>query len=191
MKNIFILLLAVFLLASNLSAQFETQVQDLSAWIEYMTPGDMHKMMQNDAGEWNTTIKMWMDANSEPQITKGHAKMEMVLGGRYLRTHHFGDSPDMPMEGIGYQAYDNIQKEFIATWIDNMGTGMMITRGKYDPKTKTTTMTGTIVDPAVGKEIPVKEISRYINDDKIIMEMFVTYDKGEFKSMEIVMERVK
>jgi len=192
MRSFLLITLCVLFFASPIfSQQEEKSIPDISAWIEYMTPGEMHKLMQKDVGEWKTTIKFWTDPTSEPTVSHGHAKMEMVLGGRYLKSTHTGSNQDMPMEGISYQAYDNSTKEFVSTWIDNMGTGIMVTRGKYDPDTKACILFGTTVDPMLKKEVPVREISKYINDDKMVMEMFVTYDGVEEKNMEIVFERIK
>jgi hypothetical protein len=35
----------------------------------------------------------------------------------------------MPFEGRGTEAYDNITKQYVNTWIDNMGTGIMHSTG--------------------------------------------------------------
>lgn len=189
MRSFLLFLFLALLLVFPGSAQQD--IPDISAWIEYMTPGEMHKLMQNDVGEWKTTMKFWTDPSVEPTISYGHAKMEMVLGGRYLKSTHTGHNPEMPMEGIGYQAYDNLTQEFISTWIDNMGTGILVSRGKYDPQTKTCTLYGSMVDPVMKKEVPFKEINRNINEDKMIMEMYATYDGVEVKNMEIILERIK
>ncbi|MHC1736474.1 MAG: DUF1579 domain-containing protein [Ignavibacteriaceae bacterium] len=184
---LFPLLVLLFIFPSS----GQQEIPDISAWIEYMTPGDMHKLMQNDVGEWKTTMKFWTDPSVEPTVSYGHAKIEMVLGGRYLKSTHTGSNTEMPMEGIGYQAFDNLTKEFISTWIDNMGTGIMVSKGKYDPETKTCILFGSMVDPILKKEVPFKEINRNINEDKMIMEMFATYDGVEVKNMEIILERIK
>ena len=54
------------------------------------------------------------------------------MGGRYQEGTYSGDMFGMPFEGRGMVAYDNATEEFVSTWIDNMGTGMMVTKGKYD-----------------------------------------------------------
>ena len=42
----------------------------------------------------------------------------------------------MPMEGWSIEGYDNGKKEFVNIWIDNMGSGMASSSGKYDEVTK-------------------------------------------------------
>ena len=96
----------------------------------------------------------------------------------------------MPFEGKGTVAFDNATQEFVSTWIDNMGTGMMVTRGKYDEATKTSTFHGEMVDPVIKKAKKVKEVITYIDDNNQKMEMFDILEDGkEFKSMQVVSKR--
>ncbi len=71
-----------------------------------------------------------------------------------------------------------------------MGTGLMVTRGKYDEAAKQLTMFGTMVDPVSKKEKKVKEVITYIDENNQKMEMFEVSDDGkEFKTMEIHSKR--
>jgi hypothetical protein len=47
----------------------------------------------------------------------------MILGGRYQQSMIKGNMMGMPFEGMGLLGYDNAQKLFYSTWVDNMGTG--------------------------------------------------------------------
>ena len=103
-----------------------------NAWMSFMQPGEMHEMLARQAGEWNIEAKMWMDPSAPPEITRGKAVSEMILGGRYLKTTQTGTSMGMLMEGMGIDAYDNVKKKFISIWIDNFGTGIAYAEGEYD-----------------------------------------------------------
>ncbi|MFL5810456.1 MAG: DUF1579 family protein, partial [Flavisolibacter sp.] len=86
------------------------------------------------------------------------------------------------------------KKEFISTWIDNMGTGMMVSRGKWDDATKSLTLVGKMVDPSAGNgnEVPFREVWRVVDNDHQVMEMYGPDPSGkEFKTMEIKMTRKK
>ena len=86
--------------------------------------------------------------------------------------------------------YDNASEEIVSTWIDNMGTGMMVNKGKYDEATKTSTFYGEMVDPVTKKAKKIKEVITYIDDNNQKMEMFdVSEDGKEFKSMQVVSKR--
>ena len=175
--------------ALNSTAQDEAQMK---AWMEYMTPGDMHKLLAKMEGDWNTEGKMWMDPKAQPMANTGEASYKMVLGGRYQESQFKSDFMGQPFEGKGIMAYDNFKKQFESTWMDNMGTGIMKTEGKFDPATKTFNMTGKMVDPTTGKECTVRETLKMVDDDTHVMTMYNTVGGSpEFKTMEMTFKRKK
>lgn len=159
------------------------------AWEAYATPGDMHKMMAAEAGSWNNEMTFWMSPEAPPEKYTSTSEIKMMLGGKYQQTTYKGKMMDMDFEGMGMLAYDNATKEFTSTWIDNMGTGMMVMKGKYDEGTKSTTLTGKMVDPMTGKENDCREVYTIVDENTRKMEMFCNSGKGEYKNMEIVMKR--
>lgn len=160
------------------------------AWMDFATPGDMHKWLADQSGKWSGEIKMWMDPAAPPTVTTGTAEFKMILGGRYQESVHKSDMNGMPFEGRGTTAYDNSKKVFLSSWIDNMGTGIMRMEGTWDEATKTMTMEGAQTDPTTGKDMKVKEICKYPDANTQTMEMYCTGPDGkEMKMMEISMKR--
>jgi hypothetical protein len=41
----------------------------MKAWQDYMTPGDMHKMIASSDGTWNEDITMWMAHGQPPTMS--------------------------------------------------------------------------------------------------------------------------
>jgi hypothetical protein len=187
-KSLLTLLLFLLLMPTTMFAQEEMSAEQ-KAWMDYMTPGPMHEMMAKTVGDWKSKNTFWMDPAGEPMVSEGTAKFEMILGGRYLKSTHYGMVMGMPMEGINLQCYDNATKEFSATWIDNMGTGMSVSKGTYDEATKTLNFTGTMVDPMSGKELKYRQTIQLLNDNHQVMEMFVYADGKEFKNMIVELTR--
>jgi hypothetical protein len=164
----------------------------LKKWTDYMTPGDVHKMVSSWDGTWTGEISVWMAPNTPATKSVGTAANKMVLGGRYQISNHTGDFGGMPFEGQSTLAYDNLKKVFESVWIDNMGTGVMHLTGPWDAGTKTISLTGKMVDPMSGKEVTVRETLKVIDDNTQVMEMFAPGPDGkEYKSMEIKMTRKK
>lgn len=187
MKKIFsILFVSIILFSIPVNAQQEAPSgEEMKAWMEYMTPGEMHKQLQSQEGEWNTKIKMWMTPGGEPMVSEGTTINKMILGGRYMKSTHAAITMGMPMEGLNLTAFDNAKKEFISIWMDNMGTGVMVASGPFDETTKTITLTGKMVDPITGKDLPVKEVIKPIDENHQLFELYMEHDGKEFKSMEI------
>jgi len=185
--TLFVCALATTLLSTSIHAQSESEMK---AWMDYMTPGEAHKMMASWNGDWNGEITMWMAPGAPPEKSTGTCTNKMIMGGRYQVGTFSGSFSGMPFEGQSTLAYDNAKKKFISTWIDNMGTGVMILEGTWNPSSKTLTTKGSCVDPMTGKDISVREVFTVVDDKTQKMEMFMTAAGGkEFKSMEILFTR--
>lgn len=150
-----------------------------------MTPGEMHKNMATSVGDWKAEITMWMAPGSQPAKSLATAKNEMIMGGRYLQSTFKGDFMGMPFEGFSTTAYDNGKKVFINTWIDNMGSGMMITEGKWNGAKNAIELKGKTTDPMTGKDCNVREHHTFNADGTQFMEMWMEQNGKEFKAMEI------
>ncbi len=156
-------------------------------YMEYMTPGEMHKMLASQVGVWTAEMTMWEDEKSPAQKNTGTCENKMILGGRYLQSTNRSKMMGMDFEGIGTLAYDNGTKKFINTWMDNMGTGVMIMEGQYDTATHTLSLKGTWDDPSKGK-MDVREVCKYPDSKHQEMEMWGNVAGGkEYKWMEMKM----
>ena len=191
MKLFFSLIFCLMMLSIQSFAQEDATPNDeqMKAWMEYMTPGTTHEMIAKSNGTWKAKMTMWMMPGSEPMQSEGMMTNEMILGGRYQKSTFKGDFMGMPMEGMSLLAYDNASKEFYSIWIDNMGTGMMMSKGKYDESTKVVDMRGTYVDPMTGKEEPFRQTMKEVDDNNQAMEMFMFMDGKEYKNMHIDLTR--
>jgi hypothetical protein len=185
-----LLFISVFCISAF--AQDDTSQEEMmKAWQEYMSPGPMHELMAKGVGEWTSNIKMWEDPDQPPTESTGTSVVKSILGGRYFEGRHTGTFNGMEMDGRDITGYDNAKKKFFNTWIDNFGTGIMYLEGTYDEGTKIFTFTGTMVDPMSGKDIPVRETFQWTDDDHQHMEMFMSDNDQEFKTMEIDFARKK
>jgi len=163
----------------------------MKAWQEYMSPGPMHQMLAKGVGEWIANIKMWEDPNMPPSESTGTSVVKSILGGRYFQGTYTGTYNGMEMNGQDIVGYDNAKKKFFNTWIDNFGTGIMYLEGTYDENSKLFTYTGSMIDPMSGNDIPVRETFSMSDADHQHMEMFITQNGQDYKTMEIDYTRKK
>jgi len=154
-----------------------------------------HKLLSSLDGNWNFTIKTWMnpDPNAKPQESKGTATRKAVMGGRFVMMDvtgrmqmpgEDGKMKDMQFKGMGLEGYDNVKKKFVASWIDNMGTGIEFSDGTYDPATKTLTYTSE-VEPVPGMKTPVREVIKVTDNNHMSLEWYENHGGEEKKTMEI------
>jgi hypothetical protein len=190
MKKLVITAIAFLFVLSSFTANAQSQDQ-MKAWTDYMTPGDVHKMIAKWDGKWKEEVTMWMQPGAPPTKSTATCINKMVMGGRYQQSTHTGTMMGQPFEGQGTLAWDNAKKKLISTWIDNMGTGIMYMEGTWDPTSKTATFKGKSPDPGTGKEMDLKQVLTAVDDNTQKMEMFMTQDGQEFKTMEIMLTRTK
>ncbi len=181
------LILSAVILALAVNISFSQTAEEMQKWQEYMTPGEMHKILSKGVGNWKASTTFWMTPGGEATKSEATATSEMILGGRYLMSKMSGNMWGMPFEGIAIEAYDNAAKMFMSTWIDNMGTGIMYMTGKYDASSKQINYAGKMVDPMTGNWVDIREVVTYTNDNTTKMEMYCPGPDGkEFKTMELI-----
>jgi len=162
---------------------------EAKAWQAYATPGAPHKLLADEVGTWNCEMTFWYEPNAKPEKSSSVATIKMILGGRYQESNYVGKIMGAPFEGKSTVAYNNASKEFTTTFIDNMGTGMMVAVGKYDEGTKSVEYKGEVVNPVTGKKAPYREVYTIVDPTTRKMEMYDTKNGAEYKSMEIVMKK--
>jgi hypothetical protein len=161
----------------------------MKAWMDYATPGDMHKWIASTDGTWSGEVQSWMDPAAPPTISTATATSKTMMGGRYQQTNFKGTMMGQPFEGLNTLAYDNAKKEFVSTWIDNMGTGIMVMKGKMDESTKTINFEGTMTDPATGKDSKMRQVAAFPDANTQTMEMYCEQDGKEMKTMAMKMTK--
>jgi hypothetical protein len=184
-KTIFTFL--ILALISFAAGSVYSQDESMQKWMEYMTPGDMHKMLEKHSGNWTAKTTFWMAPGTEPMSSDATMTSEMILGGRYLMSKYKGDMMGMPFEGMAIEAYDNGTKMFYSTWVDNMGTGLMYMKGKWNEASKQIEYTGDVYDPSKGATVTIRQVFSANDDGTTKLEMFGPGPDGnEFKTMEII-----
>lgn len=164
----------------------------MKAWQDFMTPGEMHKWMENTNGTWEADVNQWMDAAAPPMVSKATIVQSSSLGGRYVVAKYTGTAFGQPMEGISTMGYDNAKKLYVSTWIDNLGTGIVHMSGTFDEKTKTLNLKGYQTDPMTGKDSDIREEFTIIDKDSYTMSMYgAGFDGKEMKFMEGTYKRKK
>ncbi|KAF2334650.1 DUF1579 domain-containing protein [Flavobacterium ginsenosidimutans] len=161
----------------------------MKAWVAYATPSAAHKLMADEVGTWNCDMTFWSEPNGKAEKATSTANIKMVLGGRYQEASYQGTMMGQPFEGKSTLAYNNASEEYTTTFIDNMGTGMMVAMGKYDEKTKSMELKGEMVNPVNGEKTPYREVYTIVDPKTRKMEMYDVKNGSEFKSMEIIMTK--
>jgi len=155
------------------------------------SPGPHHEQLKKLVGEWNLTVKWAMDPSQPMQETKSTSVVTSLMDGRYCQEVSSGEMMGKPFNGMGITGYDNVLNKYVSIWIDNMGTGIMTSEGTADASGKIVNWTGQSSDPMTGKLARLRMVTRFVDDDHHVFEMYARSPDGkqEFKTMEITYER--
>lgn len=153
------------------------------------TPGEPHKLFANLAGSWTTKTKEWMDPTKPPMESEGSVEMKMLLDGRYLQQDYQGTMMGQPFQGISINAYDNMTKHYVTTWMSTTGTGIFIMEGTACTDGKIITLSGKHPEPC-GGQMTHRAVWKIIDNNNQVFEMYGAHHGGkEMKHMEIVYTR--
>ena len=178
---------------------------DMQKMMQQMTEmsklNENHKLLSSLDGNWDYAIKFWMnpDPNAKPQESKGTATRKSIMGGRYVTMDvsgkmqmpdETGKMKDVTFKGMGIEGYDNVKKKFVASWVDNMGTGIEFSEGTYDSSTKSFTYTSEI-EMMPGMKTQVREVIKVADNNHMSLEWYENQGGQEKKTMEISYTRKK
>jgi hypothetical protein len=179
------------LLAGAAVAEEKTEGQaDNSAMMAAGAPGEHHKHLDRQAGSWDFTAKVWGPMGGDPMESTGTIKATWIMGGRFLQQEITTTIMDMPVQGLAIDGYDNLGKQYVGMWVDNMGTGIMHFEGGCDTSGKVRTMFADTPNPMTGEMMKNKGVTTILNDNSYMYESFMVQPDGtEFKQMELVAKR--
>jgi hypothetical protein len=174
-------------------ADWMSDPQNMAAMMAMAKLGENHKMLEATTGSWTYKAKWWMSPDAPAFEFSGTSTTKSLMDGRYFTSEHSakmsmpgpdGKMVEMPFSGLATEGYDNAKKKFVATWMDNQGTGIMLMEGTYDPATKTVTYLGE-EEPIPGVKFKVRETITYPDKDHHKMEFYEIHGGAEVKVMAI------
>lgn len=171
----------------------------MAKMMELSKLNENHKLLADMVGTWSYTVKTWMDPKAPPSVSTGTAVTKVVMGGRYVTGDYSGKfkmpgadgkMKEMSFTGMSMDGYDNVKQKFVSAWVDNMGTGIMMSEGTYDAASKTFTFAGEY-EGMPGMKSKVRQLIKVIDKNHRSMEYYEDRGQGEMKSMEITYARKK
>jgi len=171
------------------------EAEMMAAMMELAKPGENHKLLANSVGNWTYTVKMWMspDPKAPPMESSGSAVTRETMDGRFFISEHTGKMQmpgpdgkmmDMQFKGMGIEGYDNVKKKFVGSWIDNMGTHIMMMEGSYDPSAKSFTYRAEY-EMMPGMKTKIREVIKITDKDHRVFEWYEDRGGTEVRTMEI------
>jgi Protein of unknown function (DUF1579) len=174
------------------------EAEMMKQMMELAKLNENHKLLADLAGSWSTSVKM-MEPGKEPTVSKGSVTYKSIMNGRYFVGDHTGSMKmpgadgkmkDFTFKGMSTDGYDNVKQKFTSSWMDNMGTGILMFEGTYDPATKTFTYTGEM-EVVPGMKTPVRSVVKVTDKNHRTFEWYENRGGQEMKTLEIDYTRKK
>jgi hypothetical protein len=155
--------------------------------MKYSSPGEIHHLLDGSVGKWEHKVTMWMAPGAPPTESTATSTAAWSMDGRWMEETFDGNMWGMPFKGRNLLGYDNFRNEYVSIWTDNLSTAPMISRGTYDPATKTMTMIANVDDVMTGtRDLPVRQVVTMQDATHTTMEMYMPGPDGnEFLTMRI------
>lgn len=172
-------------------ASASSEEEMMQKWMAFATPGEAHQLLNDRVGHWSMVVKQFMPDMPEPMVSSGQSEMKWIFDGRYIQDMTSGETMGMPFNGQGTTGYDNIKRKYVASWIDNVGTGLAVSEGTYDAASRTFNYVTQGPDPVADSYVPMRVIERWSDRDHWVMQAFMHGSEGkEYMCMEIEYTRM-
>jgi hypothetical protein len=98
-------------------------------------PGGAHHRLATLVGQWQGTIKTWIEPQKPSDESSISGSMRAVLDGRFILHEYETAFAGKPVAGIAMYGYHLDRQRFESVWVDSfgMGTGIMFSESERKP----------------------------------------------------------
>ncbi|MCP3064781.1 DUF1579 domain-containing protein [Myxococcus sp. K38C18041901] len=94
-------------------------------------PSEHHQRLNRLVGTWEGPTQTWFDPTATPEESRTNARIEPLLGGRFVRVDYHSTAMGKPHAGQLILGFDKTEEHYTAAWVDSfhMSANMMISTG--------------------------------------------------------------
>lgn len=133
-------------------------------------PRPEHRALAPLAGEWAVTVVDVDEHGGESGPHTGSARIEWVLGGRFLSWNAFLGIGGHDYATTGYLGFDVNSAEYQLLMISDLATGMGVARGRGDVSQRGIRLTLEVADPSNGAIRRAQSVLRVVDSDHFVLE---------------------
>lgn len=189
-KHLFLLSAAVLAVGGvgfALGANSAQEPQDAAAPNK---PGPEHKIMNQDIGTWEASVKVWMAPDQPPMEMAGKETNKWDCHGMWMLSTF--DANDGSFSGRSIGGWDASKKQYVNVWVDSWTPHLSILSGAHDAASNSFQFSGKSPNPMTGKMDSIRSTLEYQGADARRYTSWNTPPGGtETKSIEITYKRVK
>lgn len=96
------------------------------------SPDEHHRAVDVMIGDWEGTVKVWLQPGAPPMEAPGRIEREWILDGRYIREEVTIDAPGGAFKGLGFFGYNALDGRYESVWLENQSTAISYETGYLD-----------------------------------------------------------
>ncbi len=160
-------------------------------WAKLRAPGEQHKWLAQDVGDWTLTGKMWLGPDQTIPL-KGKSAVKMVFDRYAQEDYTLGEGP-MQYKGLGFVGYDNLNEQFQALYTGTSGTGMHVLTGQLNADKTVLTLTGQRPQKVLGGVVHKEKvvITRKSSDETLVQMYEASGEEEMHQTIELTYKRKK
>ncbi len=162
----------------------DTDVNLATADTAPLSASDGHRALHRLVGTWLGTTRTWLDPAMPPDEGQTVARVEAILGGRFVRLEYRGAVMGKSHAGELLIGHDATAGRFTSAWVDSfhMATGIMSSAGELRDD-GAIALLGSY--DAGGQKWGWRTVIRRVDDEHLTIESFnISPDGGEDRAVE-------
>jgi Protein of unknown function (DUF1579) len=150
-----------------------------AAWMEYMTPGAGHALLNHKLGRWDLTVTVYASPGVKAHESRGTSTYAWIMSGRVQENLVVGAPDGHPFEGRGYTGFDTRNRAYWFTWFDSSGTGVMHGEGRPLPNGSGIQWSTEATDVIARGVKRARGVERFLSDNEWISESYAMSPDGQ------------
>lgn len=167
-----------FLAGRATSTEASQEGEPREAGFPLATPGKFHRLLDPLQGTFTVEATFYVP-DASPVSETGKMTNAWVLGGLVLKQAYEGGFMGVPLEGLGFLAYNDREGVYQSVWMDSMSNQISFeTSGSISKDGQTLTFRGSEFNPVDGGEVPFLDVTVFEGKNKHTFTRSYVDDEG-------------
>jgi hypothetical protein len=151
--------------------------------------GPEHDELAKFIGSWDVSFTYWAKESAPSVSSTGRSVFTAIFDGRFIREDYVGLFMGRPFAGVGTLGFDTAAGQYVSSWFDNVGTGIMHSTAIAGLEGDDLTFEGVGLCPDTQEEQSIRHVLRWESDESFTVNFFKGDGEDEVQTMELVYTR--
>ena len=130
-------------------------------------PSVAHEVLRRLEGDWCVEWRPAVEGGAVSELSGGFSEISSVMDGRFIEERFQGVLAGKPFEWRNFIGFNNAVGLYEGVWMDSLGTGMTLTKGRFDKESDTIFFVGSVYNPVSEKSEHTRSKLVFIREDAL------------------------